>query len=120
MRFLLDENVDVRLADYLSRLGHEVATLFHRFPKPLSDREVLSLSVSEDRILVTYDRHFGDLVFRQLQPHAGLILMRLSGLPFESKAEAISNLLEQSGHDLGHFFVLTPGGFRIRDRESMP
>ena len=56
MRFLLDESADFRLLKYLTDNGHDVTAISRDYPQSLSDMEVLSIAVQEQRILITRDR----------------------------------------------------------------
>ncbi len=53
MKFLLDENVEYRLAAFLIGEGHDVTTIIQDYARSLDDREVLNLAQTEGRILVT-------------------------------------------------------------------
>lgn len=64
MRFLLDESADLPLREHLRRLGHDATAIAHEYPGALPDSDVLAIAVSEDRVLITNDRDFGELVFR--------------------------------------------------------
>jgi predicted nuclease of predicted toxin-antitoxin system len=48
------------------------------FSPGLNDREVLNLANREDRILVTFDKDFGELVVREKVKVKGLILLRFA------------------------------------------
>ena len=66
---------------------------------------------------MTADKDFGELVFRQQQVNAGVLLIRLAGLSKDIKAELVSDALR--GHSdelLGAFSVLSPGMIRIRNQ----
>lgn len=71
MKFLLDENTEYRIAAYLSSAGHDVTTVAQDYQRALTDHEVLGIASSEGRILITNDRDFGELIFRQNLRHAG-------------------------------------------------
>lgn len=114
MRFLLDANVEYRLATYLTDLGHDVKTIAHHYPTSLPDQDVLSLALQEKRILITNDRDFGELVFRYHILHCGIILFRLKN------SKDISQKLQwlQSHKDQLHeYLVVTQNGIRIRKTE---
>ena len=66
MRFLLDESADYPLVDFLRALGHDTTAIAHDYPSALKDATVLSIATSENRILVTNDKGFGELIFRRL------------------------------------------------------
>src|SRR6266516_546340 len=77
MKFLLDADVEYRLASYLQSAGYDVKTIARDYPSALADREVLSIAVKEKRILLTNDRDYGELIFRRHLPHCGVIFFRL-------------------------------------------
>ena len=114
MKFLLDESVDFPLAEYLSDLGHDVTAIAHDYPGALKDRDVLRIAHDEGRVLITNDHDFGELVFRQKMPHAGVILFRLHVEDLKAKSERLKRALQEHPHDLSQFVVITDGGIRIR------
>ncbi len=63
MRFLLDESVEFRIATYLTQLGHDVRSIACDYSPGIKDHKVLALAQSEQRILITSDRDFGELIF---------------------------------------------------------
>ena len=77
MRFLLDQSIDARLIPYLRQGGHDATRIGRDHPGGLPDPQVLAIAGAERRILITDDRDSGALVFRQPQPHAGVLLLRL-------------------------------------------
>ena len=75
MRFLLDENQHAKLEPFLSSLGHDA-----RFGgKQLSDAEVCRLAKTENRIVVTYDKDYGE-IRKVPDDHCGIILLRINPL----------------------------------------
>jgi predicted nuclease of predicted toxin-antitoxin system len=75
MRFLADENCDFRVVQALRHAGHDVATIIEVAPG-LNDAEVIDMAVREQRIFVTEDQDFGQLVYAAGKPTAGIILLR--------------------------------------------
>ena len=63
MRFLLDESAEYRIVAFLTGLGHDVTAIAHDYPHGLPDQQILEIAVSEQRILITNDSDFGELVF---------------------------------------------------------
>ena len=72
MRFLLDQSSNARLIPHLQQLGHDVIRVGREHPPGLPDAEVLRIAHAEGRILITGDRDFGELVFRERRSHMGL------------------------------------------------
>jgi predicted nuclease of predicted toxin-antitoxin system len=78
------------------------------------DSEVLAIAVAEDRVLITNDRDFGELVFRLGLPHRGIILFRLGDESIAVKVAWLDHVLEVYSHRLGEFVVINDRGVRIR------
>jgi predicted nuclease of predicted toxin-antitoxin system len=67
MKFLIDRCAGVRLAQWLRERGHDVVESRERGADP-GDRALLQLAADEQRILVTIDTDFGQLVFAEDLP----------------------------------------------------
>ena len=118
MKFLADECVDRQIVDRLRREGHEVLYVVEMEPG-ISDDEVLNLANLEKSILLTADKDFGELIFRQGKIAKGVILVRLAGLSPEVKAEIVADAIrEHAGEFLLAFTVITPVTVRIRVKIS--
>ena len=76
MRILADENFPGDAVAALRDQGHDV--LWVRADAPgITDREVLSLAQAEGRIVITFDKDFGELAFRfGLPASSGIVLFR--------------------------------------------
>lgn len=71
MRWLIDECVDADLAALLRAFGHDVIYMAEFAPRT-ADTEVMNHADREDRLLLTEDKDFGDLVFRCGMPVPGI------------------------------------------------
>ncbi len=114
MRFLLDASADFRLFAFLTDLGHDVATIAKDHPQNLSDADVLAVAVAEQRILITNDRDFGELIFRRRLPHAGVIYFRLERTDLDTKIVGLQRVLTDYADKLSGFVTVAEGGIRIR------
>lgn len=116
MKLLADEGVDRQVVEILRETGHDVVYVAELNPG-ISDENVLELANTEQRKLLTADKDFGELVFRQRLLTNGVILIRLSGLKPESKAQILVGAIEEHTKDLSPetFAVVTPGAIRIRE-----
>lgn len=109
MRFLLDESADARLIPWLRSMGHSVTSIAVEHPASLKDEEVLAIARNENRILITDDRDFGELIFARGLPHSGVIYLRLGEYADLSlKLDRVAFVLEHYSADLNRFLVLTP------------
>ncbi|MEE2927301.1 MAG: DUF5615 family PIN-like protein [Chloroflexota bacterium] len=80
----------------------------------LDDSDVLSLAVEDDRILITADKDFGEMVFRERRLHKGIILLRLADERSSNKLEVLNRLFQQhSDHLPDNFVVVTESTVRI-------
>ncbi len=117
MRFLFDQSTDRRLAPYLRRLGHDVTIVAVDHPPGTPDFQVLTIAHQEQRILVTEDRDFGELVFRRGRPHSGIIYLRLQPMELDEKLDRLDRVLRHYGDRLEQFIVVSAHRIRIRDAE---
>lgn len=72
MRFFADENLERPIIAGLREQGHDVATVPTE-DKGSPDPTVLALASTEDRVLITNDKDFAELVFLQRQVAAALL-----------------------------------------------
>jgi len=114
VRFLLDENAEYRLALFLRAHGHDATAIAHDYVHPLSDPDILGIANREQRIIITNDRDFGALVFRQGLPHAGVIFFRLGMADVFVKQSWLAHLIERYPNEMRHFIVITDRGIRVR------
>jgi hypothetical protein len=73
MRFLVDENLPVAIADLLRRDGHDVVFLPETDLRSASDEAISQVSIRERRVIVTQDH---DFPLPDSQELHGLVLMR--------------------------------------------
>ena len=92
MRFLVDECAGPALARWLSSEGHNVFSVFEE-ARGISDETVIKRACNEDRILITTDKDFGELIFREQKIHNGVILLRLGDEQSVNKISVLKRLL---------------------------
>jgi hypothetical protein len=81
----------------------------------ISDDGVLRWAVREDRILLTEDKDFGDIVFRMQREIPGVLLLRMPAGPWPSRWTRLRDVLDRHGNKLeGMFAVIRPGSMRFR------
>lgn len=114
MILLADESVDRQIVDQLREDGHTVLYVTEMDPG-ISDEAVLSLANEKEAVLLTADRDFGELNFRQRKVSKGIILIRLAGLTPSSKADKVYLAVKKHSQDMqSAFSVFTPSSIRIR------
>ena len=115
MRFLANENFPLSSVRRLREAGYDVA--YVRIDSPgAEDLEVLARAVSEERFLLTFDRDYGELIYRLGMPSPpGIIYFRYQPLTPEEPAEQLLYLLTVETLSFeGRFTVLDRD--RVRQR----
>lgn len=80
-----------------------------------SQTRVLQQANDRGALLVTADKDFGELVFRQGRVLSGVVLLRLAGLSNATKAEIVAEVCRERASELRRAFsVISPGQVRIR------
>jgi predicted nuclease of predicted toxin-antitoxin system len=106
MRLLADENVAGEVVVALRSAGHDVAWIATDAPGA-SDRTVLLHASSEDRIVITTDKDFGELAFRERLPvSTGVILLRVQASNATAMARIIMAVMQGRADWVGHFSVV--------------
>ena len=113
MRFLADESCDFGVVRGLRAAGHDVTAMAELSPRA-PDPAVLEMAVREERILLTEDKGFGQLVYSRQMQAGGVILLRFPATARRSLPQAVADLVERYGRRLtGRFVVVQPGRARI-------
>ena len=114
MRFLADENFPRPALEALRKAGWEIFSIAEDCPG-ISDEEVAALCVSQQSILLTFDKDFGELIFRRgLPAGSGVVLFRLTPESPEEAANVALALVEFQPHLEGLFCVVTRDRVRVR------
>lgn len=111
MRFIIDRCAGSRLADWLRDNGHDVLDTRSLVRDP-GDRTLLELAESENRIVITIDKDFGELIYLHGVPHAGLI--RLPDVRMSQRIEIVEQLVARYRQELEERAILTIRGGRVR------
>jgi len=113
MRLLADESCDFRVVRALRAAGHDVMAVLEVAPGA-DDGVVIELAVREDRIFITEDRDFGQLVYAAAKPTPGVILVRFPSIARAGLPAMLVEIVAQHGEKLGRgFAVIQPGRVRF-------
>ena len=117
MRFLADESCDFAVVRTLRAAGHDVLAVAE-VARGGRDLEVIRLARDEERVLLTEDKDFGQLVYAAGHAGTGVVFLRFPTLLRRHAAAAVLELVSRLGERLPtSFVVLEPGRARIA---SMP
>jgi predicted nuclease of predicted toxin-antitoxin system len=113
MRILANENFPEDAVVALRNAGHDVVWIRSEAPGS-SDREVLRRAQTEDRVLVTFDKDFGELAFRAgLPASSGVVLFRISAPSSSHIARVAVSVLAGRTDWPGHFSVVEDRRIRM-------
>lgn len=85
-----------------------------------ADEELLEVARAEDRVLLTFDRGFGDIVFREgREAGRGVVLFRLGPLSAAARRVIVRSFFEADPVLSGSFTVVSPGQYRQRSLEEL-
>jgi len=114
MRFLADENFPGDAVAARRDNGHDVEWV--RSDAPGSrDSEVLARASSEKRILLTFDKDFGELAYKARVPATcGIVLFRVAMPAPAAVGPRLAALIASRTDWVGHFSVIEPGRVRMR------
>ena len=113
MRFLADESCDFAVIRALRAHGHDVLSVSDISPRA-EDSEVINLAVREERILLTEDKDFGQLVYAHGQEICGVIFLRFPHSARKQISNEVVRLVKQQREKLiGSFVTIQPGRVRM-------
>lgn len=113
MRFLLDMNASGALLNLLLNSDHDVACV-QDIDRKMSDSDILAWAVREQRIIITTDSDFEQMIWVQKRLHCGVL--RLENLPRLERVSLFQDVLASYGQDLedGAVIIATQQKIRIR------
>jgi predicted nuclease of predicted toxin-antitoxin system len=111
-KFLANENVPVETVELARQSGLDFAWVTEIQPG-MDDDGMLALALAEQRVLVTFDKDFGEMAFRQgKQATCGVVLFRVRLRDAETVAQFVVRVLSQQIPWEGHFSVAREGRLR--------
>jgi predicted nuclease of predicted toxin-antitoxin system len=114
MRFLANENFPGATVSALVAAGHDVVWIRTAAPG-IADSDVLAWAAREGRILLTFDKDFGELATRAVMPPAcGVILLRVPMPKPRDVGQRLANIITGRDDWAGYFSVIEPGRIRMR------
>ena len=112
MIFLANENVPLKSIHMLKEAGYDVAAITEDSPG-IRDEEVLNRAANEKRIILTFDRDYGELIYKKkLSVPSGVVYFRFVPISPEETAETLFNLMEISN-------IILEGKFTVVERERI-
>jgi len=114
MRFLANENFPGAAVIALQAAGHDVVWVRRASPGA-TDADVLAWAAVEERVLLTFDKDFGELARGSGLPAAcGVVLLRLPMPKADEVGRRLAKLIVARDDWAGHFSVIESGRVRMR------
>ncbi len=92
IKLLADENIPIKAIDSLKKKGIDIISVT-KFSLGLSDRAMLELAKRKGRVIITFDKDFGELMFKEKIKTKGLILLRFIPKSPQQIAKRIEHIL---------------------------
>lgn len=114
MKWLVDECTGPSVGRWLRDQGYDVYSVGEQSPG-WSDWQVLAHAVNENRVVISNDKDFGELIFKHHLSHCGIVLLRLDDERIANKINTLSRFLANFLEPITpqHFIVLTEKAMRI-------
>nr|VFJ77255.1 MAG: Predicted nuclease, contains PIN domain, potential toxin-antitoxin system component [Candidatus Kentron sp. FW] len=114
MRFAADECCDTTLVVGLREDGHDIWFAMES-ARGADDETILHYAVTHERILLTEDKDFGELVVQLRLPAHGVVLVRMNPADSASKLIRLREVFRHQATRLaGSFVVVDESKVRIR------
>ena len=114
-KIVIDVGVGRIIEEWLSEQGYDVISV-RKINHEMPDLQILNLANKEQAIIVTMDKDFGELVYKELSFHYGILLLRLEDAVAEEKLSAIQNIFPTYFSQIqNNFCVYQNGKLRIRN-----
>lgn len=114
MQLLANENFPRLSVEFLRSAGYDVTYVAEDF-KSISDEAVMSLAIKQERTILTFDRDYGELIFKHnYRPPNGVIYLRLLNYEPDEPGKIIDQLLKENVQTQNLFVVYD--GIALRQR----
>jgi predicted nuclease of predicted toxin-antitoxin system len=116
MRFLADMGVAMRVVEWLRDQGYDARHLREEELHRLPDVQIFRKAVAENRVVLTFDLDFGEIVASSGRQKVNVVLFRLRDTRTPHVIERLKVVLQEAGPALeqGAVVVVEESRFRIR------
>ncbi len=114
IKFLIDVGVGKGIENYLHEEGYDIKSVRDIDPC-LEDEKIIRTAFLENRMVITMDKDFGELVYHSLMEHSGVLLLRLEDATGSKKLKVLKFIIENYSDRIKNCFcVFQNDKFRIR------
>ena len=116
LKFLIDVGVGTGIEKYLREEGYDTKTVRDIDPC-MEDEKIIRTATSENRLVVTMDKDFGEMVYHFSMKHCGVLLLRLEDANGTEKLQVIRHIMEKYSSQIKNCFCVFQNG-RLRIRKT--
>ncbi len=115
MKLLANENFPLKSTLYLRSKGYDISSI-GTDNSSIKDHVVMGIAINEDRTFLTFDRDYGELIFKyNYKPQRGVIYLRLDEYAADEPGKLIEDLITKKEFDFNNALtVLDKNGIRQR------
>lgn len=115
MKFLANENFPIASFKVLNNIGWDIEHIGNT-NNGISDNEVMSIAINENRIIITFDSDYGELVFKFGYKPPGVIYLRIQDFKPEYPGQLLIEIVEVDKLDIENKFTVIDDN-QIRQRK---
>ena len=114
-KFVVDVGVGRIIETWLAEQSFSVISIRTMNPE-MPDTDIMELANRENAIIISMDKDFGELIYKNKVEHQGILLLRLEDAVAEEKLAVIQNIFPEHLLSITNkFAVYQNGKLRIRD-----
>ena len=114
MKILANENIPAEVVKKLKNKGFDVERV-DNIKIGMTDDEVIKFASKQGFIILSYDKDFGEKVFRSQQSVKGVILLRIRPLSSSFIFQRLSDLFAEFPEIDGKFIVIEENRIRVKE-----
>jgi len=116
MKFKIDENLPVEIANLLRQVGYDAATVYEQKLVGEADETIATVCQLEKRTIVTLDTDFADIRAYPPEEYFGIIVMRLKRQDKPYVLEIVNRWIKTLPEETleGHLWIVDERQIRIR------
>jgi predicted nuclease of predicted toxin-antitoxin system len=116
MRFLADAGISPKTIDFLRRNGHEAVHVRELGLQRAADQLLVEKARAEDRVLLTFDLDFGEILALGVVSRPSVLIFRLSDERADSVNRRLQQVLSEQAEALASGVLILVEDFRYRLR----
>ena len=116
MKFLADMCISSKVVSWLRSVNHDVVHLREQGLQRLADNKVFQKACKEERILLTFDLDFGEIVTGTRGTRTSVILFRLHNASPEAVVYLLETVIKEASNVLeqGAIVIVEDTRYRVR------